>query len=74
MESIDDETYSYCDTKENVDDEINSNCDTCLTEDESVRLGGKKSVSLDVTNHDRTCLPFCLENDFCDIDSVQDST
>ena len=74
MESIDDETNSNCDTKEKVDDEINSNCDTCLVEDESVRLGGKNSISLDVTNHDHICQPFCLENDFCDIDSVQDST
>ena len=29
-----------------VDDETNSNCDTCLVEDESVRLGGKNSISL----------------------------
>ena len=72
--SVDDETNSNCDTKEKVDDETNSNCDTCLVEDESVRLGGKNSISLDFANHDHMCQPFCLENDFCDIDSVQDST
>ena len=72
-ESVDDETYSNCDTKEKVDNETSSNCNTCLVEDESVRLGGKKSISFDVTNHDHTCQPFCLGNDFCDIDSVQDS-
>ena len=71
--SVDDETNSHCDTKEKVDDDVNSNCDTCLVEDESVRLGGKNSISLDVTNHDHACQPFCLENDFCDIKSVQDS-
>ena len=73
-ESVDDETNTNYDIKEKVDDETNSNCDTCLVEDESVRLGGKISISLDATNHDQTCQPFCLENVFCDIDdSIQDS-
>ena len=72
-ESVDDETYYDCDTKERVYDETSSNCDTCLVEDESVRLGGSKSISLDVTNHNHTCQPFCLKNDSFDIDSVQNS-
>ena len=67
-ESVDDETNSNCDTKEKVDDETNSNCDTCLVEDETVRLSGMNSISLDFVHHDNTCQPFCLENDFCDID------
>ena len=71
-EKVDDETYSNCDTKKKVDDETNSNCDTYLVEDESVRLDGKNSISYDVANHDHTWQPFCLENDFCDINSVQD--
>ena len=37
-----------------VDDETNSNCDTCLVEDESVRLGGMNSISLDFVNHGHT--------------------
>ena len=61
------------DTKEKVDDETNSNCDTCLVEDESVRLGGMNSINLDVVNDDHMCQPFCLESDFCNMDSVQDS-
>ena len=73
-ESVEDETNSNCDTKEKVDDETSSNCATCLVEDESIRLGGKNSIPLDVTNHNHTCQPFCLGNDFCDIDSIQDST
>ena len=73
-ESVDDKTNSNCDTKEKVDDETCSNCDTCLVEDESVRLGGKNSIPLDVTNHAHACQAFNLGNDFCDIDSVQDST
>ena len=68
-EIVEDETNSNCDTKEKVDDETNSNCDTCLVEDESVRLGGENPIPLEVTN----CQPFCLGNEFCDIDSVQDS-
>ena len=68
-ESVEHETNSNCDTKEKVDDETSSYCDTCLVEDESVRLGGKKSIPLAVTN----CQPFCLGNEFCDIDSGQDS-
>ena len=61
---VEDELLSNCDTKESVDDETNSNCDTCLVEDESVRLSGKNTISLDFVNHDHMCLPFCLENDF----------
>ena len=57
----------------NIDDETSSNCDTFLVEDESVRLGGKNSIPLDVTSHDHSCQPFCLGNDFFDIHSVQDS-
>ena len=45
-ERVDDETYPNCDTKEKFDDETSSNCDTCLVEDESVRLGGKNSISV----------------------------
>ena len=63
-ESVEDETNSNCDTKEKVDDENSSNCDTCFVEDESIRLGGKNSIPLDVTSHDHTCQPFCLGNDF----------
>ena len=59
--------------KVKVDDETGSNCDTCLVEDESVRMGGKNSIPLDVTNHDHICLPLGLGNEFCDIGSVQDS-
>ena len=62
--SVDDETNSNCDTKEKVADETSSNFDTCLVEDESVRLCGKNSTPLDITNHDHTCQPFCLGNDF----------
>ena len=60
-------------TLRRIDDETSSNCNTCLVEDESVRLGGKTPMPLDVTNDDHICQPFCLGNDFCDIDSVQDS-
>ena len=69
---VEDELLSNSDTKEKVN-ETNSNCDTCLVEDESVRLDCKNSISLDHANHDHTCQPFCLENYFCDINSVQDS-
>ena len=72
-ESVDNETNSNCDTKEKVDDETSSNCDTCSVEDESVRLDDKSSIPLDVINHDHTHQPFCLGNDFCDTESVQDS-
>ena len=72
-ESVEDETHSNCDTKEKVDDETSSSCDTCLVEDDSIRLGGKNSIPLDVTNHDNTCQPLGLGNEFFDIDSVQDS-
>ena len=51
----------------------NSNCDTCLVEDKSIKVGGMNSTSLDYVNHDHICQPFCLENDFCDTDSVPDS-
>ena len=70
-ESVNDETNSNCDTKEKVD---NSYCDTCLVEDESVRLSGMNSIPFYAVNYDHMCQPFCLENDFCDIDSIQDST
>ena len=70
---VGDETNSNCDNKEMVDDKTSSNCDACLVEDESVRLGGKNSIPLDVTNHDYTYQQFYLQNDSCDIDSVEDS-
>ena len=72
-ENVEDETKSKCDTKEKVDDETSSSFDICLAEDESIRLGGKNSILLDVTNHDHTFLPLGLGNEFCDIDSLQDS-
>ena len=72
-ESVEDETNSNCDTKEEVEDETNSNCDTSLVEDESIRMGGVNAIHLDVVSHDLTCQPLCLEDDFCDIDAVQDS-
>ena len=71
---IHDQTRYNSDTKKKVDDETDSNCDTCLVEEESVRLCGMNSIYFDFVNHDYTCQPLCLENDFCDIDSVQDST
>ena len=61
---VEDELLSNCDTKESVEDETNSNCDTHLPEDESVRLSGLNSISLDFVNHDHMCQPFCLENYF----------
>ena len=70
-ETLDDETNSNCDTKEKVDNETSSICDICLIEDDSVRLGGMNSMSLD---HNHTSQPFCLQNDFCDIDAVQNCT
>ena len=72
-ESVEDETNSNCDTKEKVEDETNSKCDTCLVEDESIRMGVEKSIHLNVISHDLTCQPLGLEDDFCDIDTVQDS-
>ena len=71
-ESVEDETNSNCDTKEKVEDETNSNCDTSLVEDESIRMG-ENSNQLDVISHDLPCQPLGLENEFCDIDAVQDS-
>ena len=71
---VGDELLSNYDTKESVDDETNSNGDTCLVENESVRLCGENSISLDVVYHDHLCQPLCPENDFCDIDLVEDST
>ena len=44
-----------------------------MVEDESVRMDGENSIHLDVINHDHTCQPLGLGNEFCDIDSVQDS-
>ena len=70
---VEDELLSNCDTKESVEDETNSNCDTCLVEDESIRMGGEDSIPLDDTSHDHTCQSLGLENEFCDIDTVQDS-
>ena len=72
-ESVEDETNSNCDTKEKVEDETNSNYDTSLVEDESIRMGGENTIPLDVISHDLTCQPFGLEDEFCDIDAVQDS-
>ena len=71
--SVEDELLSNCDTKESVEDETNPNCDTCLVEDESIRMGGENSIHLDVNSHDLTCQPLGLEDEFCDIDTVQDS-
>ena len=71
--SVEDKLLSNCDTKEKVEDEMNSNCDTSLVEDESIRLGGENSNHLDVISHDLTCQPLGLEDEFCDIDAVQDS-
>ena len=72
---VENESLFNCGTKESVDDETNSNCDTKeKVEDESVRLSGMNAISPDFVNHDHMYQPFCLENDFCDIDSVQDST
>ena len=71
-ESVEVETNSNCDTKEKVEDETNSNCDTSLVEDESIRMG-ENSNQMDVISHDLTCQPLGLENEFCDMDAVQDS-
>ena len=71
-ESVEDETNSNCETKEKVEDETNSNCDTSLVEDESIRMG-ENSNHVDVVSHDLTCQPLGLENEFCDIDTVQNS-
>ena len=69
-ESVEDETKSNCDPKEKVEDETNSNCDTSLVDDESIGMG-ENSNQLDVISHDLTCQPLGLENEFCDIDTVQ---
>ena len=71
--SVENELLSNCDTKEKVEDETNSNFDTSLVEDESIRMGGVNSTHLDVISHDLACHPLGLENEFCDIDGVQDS-
>ena len=70
-ESVEDATNSNCDTKEKVED--NSSCNTWLVEDESIRMGGENSIPLDVISHDHTGQPLSLGNEFCDIDTVQDS-
>ena len=70
---VEDGLFSNCDTKESVEDETNSNCDTCLVEDESIRMVGENSKSLDIISHDLTCQPLGLEAEFCDMDAVQDS-
>ena len=70
---VEDELLSNCDTKEKVEGENNSNCDICLVEDESIRMAGENSIPLDIISHDHTCQPLGLEDDFCDIDVVQDS-
>ena len=72
-ESVEDETNSNCDTKEKVEDENNSKCDTCLVEDESIRMGDENSIPLDIISHDPTCQTLGLEDEFCDIDAIQDS-
>ena len=56
-----------------VEDDPNSNCDTCLVEDESIRMGGENSIPLDGISHVLTHQPLGLEDEFCDIDAVQDS-
>ena len=35
-------------------------------------MGGENSIHLDVIGHDLTCQPLGLEDEFCDIDTVQD--
>ena len=70
---VEDELLSNCDTKDSVEDETNSNCDICLVEDESIRMGGENSIHLDVISHDLIHQPLGLEDEFCDIDTVQDS-
>ena len=74
LKAVDDETNSNCDIKEKVDDETNTDSDTCLVENESVKLSGKNSTFLDFVAHDLMSQQFCLENYFCYIDSVQNST
>ena len=44
-----------------------------MVEDESVRIGGKKTIHLYVISHDLTCQSLGLGDEFCDIDTVQDS-
>ena len=70
---FEDEILSNCETKESVEDEISSNCDMCLVEDESTRMGGENSIHLDVISHDLTCQPLGLEDEYCDVDTVQGS-
>ena len=41
--------------------------------DESIRMGGENSNHLDIISHDLTCQPLGLEDEFCDIDAVQNS-
>ena len=74
MSCVEDELISNCGTKEKVDDETNFDYDISLLEDESVRLCCMNFRSLDFVNHDHTCQLFCPENDFCDVDSAQEST
>ena len=69
MSFVKDELLSNCDTKESIDDDA-----TCLVEDESDRLCGMHSISLNFVDHDHTCQQFHLENDFYNKDSVQDPT
>ena len=38
-----------------------------------MRMGGENSIHLDVISHDLTCQPLGLEDEFCEIDTVQDS-
>ena len=35
-------------------------------------MSGENSIPLDVTHHDHTCQSLGLEEEFCDIDTVQD--
>ena len=60
---VEDGLLFNCDTKECVEDEMNSYYDTCLVEDESVRLSGMNSISLNFVNHAHACQPVSLEND-----------
>ena len=36
-------------------------------------MSGENSIHLDVISHDLTCQPLGLDDEFCDIDTVQDS-
>ena len=44
-----------------------------MVEDESIRMGGENSIPLDIISHDLTCQQLGLDDEFCDIDAVQDS-